>query len=110
MFHGSVKGVRVPVFVFSVHTDANTCDWSEKGFMDLRNYPLHGGRNIPVVHLDSTVGVNFLSIFEPGDLRHWNSFSLTHKAGGACTWTGQTLRPLDQGRWCFKKKNINNKV
>ena len=60
-------------------------------------------RTTPVVHLDTTVGVNFLSILEPSYLRRWYSFSLTHKAGGAGTWPGKTLWPLNQGRWCFRR-------
>lgn len=64
---------------------------------------LYMKRKIPVVHLDSTIRVNSLSILEPSDLRRWYSFSLAHKAGGAGTWTGQALRPLNQGRWCFKR-------
>lgn len=62
-------------------------------------------RTIPVVHLDSTIRVNFLSILEPSDLRRWYSFSLAHKAGGASTWTGQALWPFNQGRWCFGGKH-----
>lgn len=58
-------------------------------------------RKIPVIHLDSTIGVNFLSILEPSDLRCWNSFSMAHKAGGASTWTGQALWPLHQRGWRF---------
>ena len=74
----------------------NSSDVSDKN----QNEP---ERNTPVVHLNPTIGMNFLSVLEPCDLRCWNSFSMAHEAGGASTWTGQALRPFHKGRWCFIK-------
>lgn len=58
---------------------------------------------IPVVHLDTSIRMNFLSILQPGDSRHWHSFSLAHKAGCAGTRTSQALWPLNKGRGCFRR-------
>lgn len=36
-----VKEVRVPVFIISVHADANTFDFSEQRLLELRSDTLH---------------------------------------------------------------------
>lgn len=61
-------------------------------------------RNIPVVHLDPTIRVNFFSVLKPSDARRWISFSMAHKASGASSGARKALRPLHQGRRCFRKR------